>query len=615
MLAIALAATLALPNGATVAVDPARLGLTLADHGRAVTLAAPGPAEAVADLVEGPDAVAWRLPARGLGVRVTREGAGLRVRFEAATPQELAWPRTGTDAGMSALQLPRGGGLRVSPTDPFWRGRLAGQGLAATGDLSLPCWGWEVGDRAVSYLLPDEPRTELALTAPGGRLVAEARHDFRRRDGLPPWEVLIVPGPAHPLAVARAYRGFLDAERRFVPFADKVARTPAAARLLGATHAYLWGTGRTPKALDRLRALGLDRMWLGWDQDPRSDRFVVDAALARRARANGWLAGPYLTLENAQDPATADTPWSAFDRALFERGGVLKHDGKRRTGFGGRGVELSSEALRRAARDWIGERAAQVRAGGGDAPFVDVDAFGELHDDFDPAHPMTPWRDRENRLDRLRRIGQGLVLGSELGVAWSVPALHFAHGAHAIGGEDLWGLVGAGAKSAFGGWGPPLRPDIFFKEATIAPDVARALYDPRDRVPLYQAVFHDAVVATDRWEFSPVKLDGLFRPRVLLELLYLQPSVWNLDLAMLDRHGARMAALHRFFAPLHRAFGAARLEDFARLDAGGLVQRTTWAGGLTLTANFGEKPALGVPPLAIAARGPDGRTRIYRPAP
>lgn len=615
--ALAASPTLMLPGGAQVVIAPERLGLTLHARGETVTLAAPGAAEPVADLVATDDAVAWRLPERDLRVRVAREGSGLRVRFETATPQELAWPRTGTDPASAALQLPKGGGLRVAPDDPFWRGRLADSELEASGDLTLPCWGWEVGEQAVSYLLPDEPRTTLALTQAGGRLVAEARHAFRRRDGLPAWEILIAPGPAHPLAVARAYRRYLDETKRFVPFAAKTGASPGATRLLGATHAYLWGTGRTPKALDRLRALGLDRLWLGYDQDPRNDRFVVDAALVRRARANGWLVGPYMTLENIQDPAHADTPESVFDRALFATGAIVKHDGKRRTGFAGRGYELSSEALRRAERDWIGERIGRVAASGADAPFLDVDAFGDLFDDFDPAHPMTPWRDRENRVARMRRIGleRGLVLGSEVGVAWSTPALHFAHGAHAIGGDDLWGLLGPRGKASFGSWGPPVRPDIFFKETVVSADVARALYDPTARVPLYQTVFHDALITTDRWEFSPVKLRGHVRARVLLELLYLQPAVWNIDLAMLDRHGARLAALHRFFAPLHRAFGVARLEDFALLGPDRLVQRATYAGGLTLTANFGAKAAFGVPPLAIAARWPDGRTTVFQPAP
>lgn len=48
--------------------------------------------------------------------------------------------------------------------------------------------------------------------------------------------------------------------------------------------------------------------------------------------------------------------------------------------------------------------------------------FGELYEDFDPEHPMTLARDRENRMDRMRALADaGFVLGSESAAAWSTP--------------------------------------------------------------------------------------------------------------------------------------------------------------------------------------------------
>ncbi|TQK50473.1 hypothetical protein FBY35_0806 [Streptomyces sp. SLBN-118] len=44
------------------------------------------------------------------------------------------------------------------------------------------------------------------------------------------------------------------------------------ARLIGAFHAYLWGDGRSKESVERMRALGLDRMWLGYDADARPCR-------------------------------------------------------------------------------------------------------------------------------------------------------------------------------------------------------------------------------------------------------------------------------------------------------------------------------------------------------
>lgn len=609
-------------NGEAVQIDLGSLGLTLlpAASGTSTTLAAPLPGPPLAtravDITE--QFVRWEVPARDLMVEVARDTDRLRVRFTSHTNQELAWPHTGGDRPFTALSLPNGGGLHVPVADPFWRKQLAGQSFDATGGLTLPLWGHHQPGLSIAYMLADEPRTTLALTDHAGKLEAEATHAFRRRDGYPPYEIVIAWGPSSPLQPALAYRRFLQQTRPSVTLATKIAAQPEAGKLLGATHAYVWGTGRTPAALEKLARLGLDHMWLGFDQDAGSDPVVAGPAWIRRARAQGYLVGPYLTFDNVQDPATADTPQSVFDRALFEHGGIQTWQGKQRTGFAGRGHELSSEALARAKRDWIGERLAATQKTGANSVFVDCDAFGDLHDDFTPAHPMTAWRDRENRLARLKRCGAagGLVLGSETGVGWATNAIHFAHGAHTVGGDLLWQLLGSAGKASFGSWGPTLRPRIFFSEANLGPDFKRGLYDPTCRVPLYQAVFHDVLVTTDRWEFSPVKIKGLVRERTLLELLYLQPAIWNLDLAAIAQHGDRLKALHAFFSPLHRAYGTLPLTDFSWLTPDHRVQRTRFGEDLEMTANFGNHTAFGVPPLAIAAHElKTNRRQVYSPAP
>ena len=102
----------------------------------------------------------------------------------------------------------------------------------------------------------------------------------------------------------------------------------------------------------------------------------------------------------------------------------MNRDGKRRTGFAGRGCELSSEAFARAEATLkpLETRVAKQLRDGANSYFLDVDAFGELHDDYSPAHPMTVYQDQKHRLTRLRYLrDRKVVLGSEDGVAWSVP--------------------------------------------------------------------------------------------------------------------------------------------------------------------------------------------------
>jgi hypothetical protein len=126
---------------------------------------------------------------------------------------------------------------------------------------------------------------------------------------------------------------------------------------------------------------------------------------------------------------------------------------------------------------------------------------------------MTPAKDRANRLERMRYIAdtQKLVLGSEIGVAWSAPVIAFGHGIEAVQGVLLWPLQKD--KATFGRWWPPQRPGVFFKPVIVNDEFVTARYDPVYRLPLFQAAFHGAVVGTDRWETPITKFPELKQTR------------------------------------------------------------------------------------------------------
>jgi hypothetical protein len=248
--------------------------------------------------------------------------------------------------------------------------------------------------------------------------------------------------------------------------------------------------------------------------------------------------------------------------------------------------------------------------------FLDVDAFGELFDDYSPDHPMTPPEDRQNRLARMKYLSedQKMVLGSESARAWAAPVLHFSHGAHSVQDDVLWPLMKR--RDFFGGWWPLERPRIFFRPVRVDEVFRKARYDPAFRLPLFQAVFHDSLVTTDRWELSPVKFPELIQSRALIELLYNVPSIWSLDLRALEEHGKRLVAHHRFFSQIHRRAGRLPLTDFRWLTADRKVQQTRFANELILTANFSEQPHGSVPAHCIEADWPEeDRKDLYCPQP
>ncbi|HET9863909.1 MAG TPA: glycoside hydrolase [Steroidobacteraceae bacterium] len=596
-------------DGWRATLDPATLAvsasLTNQPDSGAIVIAAAGEPHQVAALEHGAHHASWRLTDIGVNVSFESDGRRLVARFIAKRDLKLAWPSTG-DARFTALILPEGEGLYVPFTAAAWRRRLAGDCEKLSGVLSMPFWSFTTGDRTLTYFVRSELRSELCLAERDGRVDAALTHDFQRRDGDRVHEIEIWFGGASPIAPALEYRERLRAAGGWRSLADKIRDNPEVAKLAGATHFYVWGDGRKPQFVGDLVAAGARRAWIGYDQDEFSGQVLAGADFVAAAKAAGFLVGPYDSFANAQDPATGDAV-SRWPGKLYPEGCIIRRDGKPRRGFANRGCELSSEALVRAepALRPLAARLDRQLRDGANSYFLDVDAFGELWDDYAPMHPMTVFRDRANRLQRLAMArARRVVLGSEQGTAWSVALIDFAHGAFSVRNEVLWA-----ERKSFGRWWPPDRPGIFFNPVEPSAEFRASKFDPAFRLPLYEAAFHDVLVATDRWDLPMAQFPSQAATRQLLELLYGVPSIWAMDRRLLAQWRASLVPLLAFFQPLHERIATLPLTSFEWLTSDRLVQRTRFGEQVTLTANFAVAEFEGLPSRCIrAVDGKDERT-------
>jgi hypothetical protein len=607
-----------------VRIAPSRLGIWGKPLGAAqeITLASPtDQTEWIADLKIRNDGLSWRVPQKELTVEVRLSEPDLSIRVTTTREQTLEWPTTGADPHAVAAIFPEGEGLYIPVTDPFWlkmRDRTQGLCRNTWGGISMPFWGFQFEQTTVAYILPDDLRSEVCFGDSQGRLVLNTSHQFLKRDGLPPYEIRIALTENSPIGPALAYRKWLIKTGRFVSFAQKAQRAPEASRLLGAMHAYLIGDGRTLATVNQLRQLGVDRACLVYEQDPRereSDPAYLTPAVIARAKELGYIIGPYDTFNNIQDPKKADGFESVYDDELYQTGGVLKSDGTRHPGFRGRGYHLSSEALKRAKRRFIEERVNSHLQAGVNSYFVDVDATGELYDDFDPAHPMTIATDRANRLLRMEFVSRQkrLVLGSESAVAWSTSAIHFSHGTLTPKSYLLWQTL-RNKERVGGAWPRGRSPRFMAYDAP--PDLATFTFDPKYRLPLFETVFHDSVISLDYVGAPLTKFSNLVQTRSLLLLLYNVPSLWILDLKAITECGNRIKAMNEFFAPIHRRAGDKPLTRFKWLTPDRMVQQARFADEIVMTANFGASVFNGIPPRCIEARRlKEGGKNLFCPEP
>ena len=397
-------------------------------------------------------------------------------------------------------------------------------------------------------------------------------------------------GSASPIEAAKRYRTWLQKTGQFVSMKEKIRHVPEAEKLLGAAHIYLWGDGVSKAMLDTLGKSGLARLWLGTDGwEPL--RKNPDAI--RKAKELGYLIAPYDSYHSIHAPtANMDESWETaqFDKKLYETGAIERWNGKKRTGFQGKGYLLSPLVAQPYVEKRVSGLMQQFQC---NSWFIDCDAFGEVFEDYSRFHSATQEEDALARLKRMAWIRDTyhVVIGSEGGSAYAASTIHYAQGmmTGVIGYNDP-DLKNPASPYFLGKYAPSGAPKIFFMQVPLKPTFYPIHFDPRYRLPLYEAVFHDSVIATHHWSAPTLKFKGVVKERSLLELLYNVPPLYHLNQKEFRQNGARIVAHCRDFDKLHRELGLLPMTGFQWLTGDRRVQRTVFGDRVELVANFGETP-------------------------
>lgn len=377
-----------------------------------------------------------------------------------------------------------------------------------------------------------------------------------------------------------------------------------------------WGDGMSLPMLEALRDVGIDRaLLLLSDLYARSLRPDV----AARAEHLGFLLGPYDSYHSVHPPdADPDSTWETaqFDRAAYEDGRVLKADGTGHGGFRGRGFHLSPIAAEPYVRKRVESLVAQVPYS---TWFIDCDATAECFDDYNPRHVASRVDDIKARRDRLRWLesGKGLVAGSEDGSVLFADVIHFGHGVHTpyIGHLDP-AFRDRQSPHFLGRHWPPDTPEQSFKPVPVPRSLITPTFDPRVRIPLYQAALGDEVIVSHHWSFDSFKLEDVAVSRELLEILYMVPPMYHLNRASWPGRRERIVRHVAFWGPIHRELATAPMTRFEWLSDDRLLQRTTFRranGDVTITVNFDAEERAKQPAHSAMISGPiEVREKLYQ---
>ena len=502
----------------------------------------------------------------------------VRLAGEGAVTQAVAFPPPFVSGPGTELIVPMNEGILYPVDDasipPITLTTYSGHGLC------MPWFG--VTDprtgAGVQTIIrtPDDARVEFTRQ-PGGLLYAEPEWEASRgRLSYPRALTYVFSNRGGDVAQAKRYRAYAQSVGLFKTLAQKRLANPNIDLLVGAVNVWNWDISKT-SLTQEMKSLGMDRvLWSGGGS----------AQEIAQINALGYLSSRY---DIFQDVWPADAPANLHHEGYPEdlvhlRDGSLllgwadketKPDGTEIVYQGG--VINSQRGLAR-ARQTI---PADLKTTPYRCRFIDTTTASPWREDYSPAHPLTRTQDRHYKMALLDFCANSLkqVVGTETGIDPSVPFADYYEGMLSLG---PYRLPDAGYTM------------IAYKAPT--PDFLKFQVGHFYRIPLWELVYHECVVATWYWGDATNKAPEVWPQRDLFNLLYGTPPLFLFDKAGWEKNKAHFAETYRSVCPTVRRLGYTEMVSHEFLTPDHAVQQTRWASGATIIVNFG----------ASAYRLPDG---------
>ena len=373
------------------------------------------------------------------------------------------------------------------------------------------------------------------------------------------------------VAMAKRYRAHARQLGLVRTLAEKRQANPNVDRLIGAVNVWCWDRDAVSLVCD-LQAAGIERIL--WSNRQSPDRLKALNEL-------GVLTSRYDIYQDVMAPTNfARLQWIHPDWTTnaWPQDVILDRRGQWLRGWG---VETRDGSLvpcgvicDRQALPYARERIpAELATHPFLCRFIDTTTAAPWHECYHPDHPMTRSDSRRWKMELLRYVSEDcrLVTGCETGHDAAVPFLHYFEGMLSLG---PYRVPDAGRRMS----------QIW---TNVPTPVAQFQLGHAYRLPLWELVYHDCVVAQWYWGDYNNKLPALWDKRDLFNLLYGVPPMFMFDRRLWEKNRDRFLQSYTNTCPHVRRVGYQEMTDHRFLTPDRSVQQTAFANGVQITVNFG----------------------------
>lgn len=490
---------------------------------------------------------------------------------------DFAFPAGLTANESQGWVIPSNEGLLVQADDPYYSPSWRFELYQGHGGFSMPFIGLTDNDEGIIFISETPNDNYMQFKQPGESGTNTSGWIVCWQPEMGSWgyerriRIQLIDNHGY-VGIAKAYRNYVDERGLLIPLKQKQESVPAVDLLVGAANIWWWGKAEwwtnVPDCGETARDLkdaGLSKVLWSNSASPGSITYMNNL---------GFLTSRYDIYQDVWDPASS-IEWLNKEGwpddlilnqdGSWRRGWVHKEEGKKYPGS----IICSQRGFER-MKTVVSE---ELNTHPHKARFIDTTTASPLQECYNPLHPLTRSGDREYKSKLLGYISGefNLVTGSETGIDWAVPYVYYFEGMMSLGryrlkeaGYDLISVL------------PPQE------------DFLRFQLGPYYRIPLFELVYHDCVVAFWYWGDSSNRLPQFWRTRDLFNLLYGTGPLYVMDPGRWRKDKDRFVESYNTATQVSLNTGYEEMLSHTFITEDHTVQSTLFSNGTRVWVNFGD---------------------------
>ncbi len=399
------------------------------------------------------------------------------------------------------------------------------------------------------------------------------------------------------VAQCKKYRDYVWAKNSVPPtLKEKQKRFPAIEKMIGAPHIYLWDDARELSFAREMKKSGIDKAFILWN--PNHPPYP-EPGYDNEIKKLGYLSGVYELFRDVHlqdttghiDPANREGTWLNRFRfpGLFHKVAIVEKDGDYH--YSGFGYDTNPKTVLSIIPELRTDREMEVYPH--ESFFLDGYLASGIFEDYGKENPLTRTDYKETVIEMNEFFADkyNSIVGVEWGADYGVPTVAYAHGMTTLH-HMLYSSPDRNKKGSIyymGEWDNPSHPSIMVGEYVPDEHYMKWAINEKIRVPLYQLVYHGAIVTTWRWDDNSHNMPSIWWKKDLFDMLYGTAPLWCLDRPRWKKFKQTFIESYQNLGPWLEQIQYDEMLSHKFLSDDHKVQETEFSSGKKIVVNFGEE--------------------------